>query len=58
MFTSLFALEMTLKLFAKGVIWHPGAYFRNGWDMWVPGLSNDRLLYALLILRAPSLQSP
>ncbi|KAL6754112.1 Ion transport protein-domain-containing protein [Haematococcus lacustris] len=32
-FTCIFALEMALKLVAKGVVGHPGAYFRTPWDV-------------------------
>jgi hypothetical protein len=32
-YTALFALEMVLKMFAKGLILHPDSYFRTGWDM-------------------------
>eukprot|EP00198_Chlamydomonas_reinhardtii_P003576 XP_001692912.1 voltage-gated Ca2+ channel, alpha subunit [Chlamydomonas reinhardtii] len=32
-FTSIFTLEMCIKLVAKGVVLHPHAYLRNGWDV-------------------------
>ncbi len=34
-FTACFAVEMVLKLYAKGAVLHRQAYFRNGWDMCV-----------------------
>ncbi|KAG2453381.1 hypothetical protein HYH02_001605 [Chlamydomonas schloesseri] len=32
-FTTIFTIEMVIKLVAKGVVLHPHAYLRNGWDV-------------------------